>query len=302
MSTRIRLAIMPGLALLAALAASAAAPADEPQGRVRVGPSGPAFQAPQAPGDPELLPDLPPILPAPPAPARGPAVQKVGELELRRAEILARQEELKRQVDAIRAARRAPGPGVDRFEFVIVNGQRVRSAHLAFQAQRHLIGEQMISPVAGGGGDEALGWDDEEPPVLRVPDDNQVVPNKFVLAASNFDRWMYGNMATPETRREWLDSTLTARLMQVERRHGLTPGQVEKLRLAARGDMKRLLDRIEAKRPGYLEARMDVQEGSKYLRDLAPLYTAFERGPYEDGSLFAKTLAGLVGGEAEGGD
>jgi hypothetical protein len=68
-----------------------------------------------------------------------------------------------------------------------------------------------------------------------------------------------------------------------------TYGTASKLTLAGKGDIKRLLDRIEAERLDFEEARMNLTTGRQALLRLKPLSVEVEKGPIGDDSLIAKT-------------
>ncbi len=88
-----------------------------------------------------------------------------------------------------------------------------------------------------------------------------------------------------------LEFLLQARLSTSELVCGLTPEQRQKLQLAGRGDIKRLLDEIHVQRKKCEQidnglrpdVPADVQGIAKSLRD------RLEAGPFGDGSVFVKT-------------
>ena len=67
-----------------------------------------------------------------------------------------------------------------------------------------------------------------------------------------------------------------------------------KLYIAGRGDIKRLIDEIEAKRKQFEAARQEIEPGRVALNAVIPLSKRFDEGPFMGGSLFAKTLAKIV--------
>ena len=94
--------------------------------------------------------------------------------------------------------------------------------------------------------------------------------------------------------RSRLDNLLGRQVEAAKDKHGLSTAQVEKIRLAGRGDIKRLIDQVEARRKEFEVVRMNVQEGRQYLSDLLPMRSAYRNGPFDEQSLFAKTLRTIV--------
>jgi hypothetical protein len=114
--------------------------------------------------------------------------------------------------------------------------------------------------------------------------------NDAVLERENFDRWIFGDGIDEEGRRIRLQSLLSERIDHVMKNHDINTSQLQKLRLAGRGDIKRFLDRVEERRPEFEVARMKFNTGRILLRELEPLSTEFQEGPFGADSFFAKTL------------
>jgi len=111
------------------------------------------------------------------------------------------------------------------------------------------------------------------------------------LDRSNFDRWMFGSKVDDQWKRDWLHCRLDSKIERVASRDRLRPVDVEKLRLAGRGDIKRFHDRVEGMRAKFEAARSNIEKGRAFLTgELRPLSDEFQVGPFGDGSLFAKTL------------
>jgi hypothetical protein len=114
--------------------------------------------------------------------------------------------------------------------------------------------------------------------------------NDAVLERENFDRWIFGEGMDEQGRRIKLQSLLMEKIGRVMKDRDINGAQLRKLRLAGSGDIKRFFDRVEGRRPEFEVARKNFNAGRMLLRELEPLSTEFEDGPFGDDSFFAKTL------------
>ena len=130
------------------------------------------------------------------------------------------------------------------------------------------------------------------PPEERPPQQPAMPLNlqNAVLGRENFDRWVFSDGAFEGGHRQYLDGLVRQKVESFSRTQALTAAQESKLRLAGRGDIKRFLDRVEARRREFETARMQFNNGFAFLNALEPLRQEFEDGPFGEGSLFAKTL------------
>ncbi len=128
-------------------------------------------------------------------------------------------------------------------------------------------------------------------PAPRNDDENDVIapPPRFVVARGTFDQYILVSTGNRDSR-AYLESILTRRVEAIDRQRHLTPDQRKKLVLAGRGDIKRLLDQIEDERKQFEQKRSDLQGCQRFLQGLEPLWATMRQGPFEEGSLFAKTL------------
>jgi hypothetical protein len=88
-----------------------------------------------------------------------------------------------------------------------------------------------------------------------------------------------------------LEKILHVKVANIARDYGLTEGQQQKLLLAGRGDIKRLLDRIFDARRQFLEegAGLDRPAHNRRLSSITEPFRETEMiGPFRDGSLFLK--------------
>jgi hypothetical protein len=111
-----------------------------------------------------------------------------------------------------------------------------------------------------------------------------------VVEPENFDRWLFADERSEEERWRHLDEILRARIEAAALGRKLTDPQRAKLRIAGKGDIKRFFDQVEEKRSAFETDRRNVNAGLAALQRLDPLSQFYRRGPFGDGSLFAKTL------------
>ena len=114
--------------------------------------------------------------------------------------------------------------------------------------------------------------------------------NNAVLEPESFDQWLFGDEGSDRLRQRHLDDLLRIKIDNAARRHRLSGAQREKLRLAGRGDIKRFFDQVAEQRRAFEKERQTFRTGLAALRRLDALVPIYHDGPFDDGSLFAKTL------------
>jgi hypothetical protein len=129
--------------------------------------------------------------------------------------------------------------------------------------------------------------EDDEPRPARPPAGIQL--NTAMVEPENFDRWLFGEESAARPERH-LDEILLTRVRDAAREYDLNERQRRKLQLAGRGDIKRFFDRVEDRRRGFETERQRFQTGLAALKRLNDLSEIYQKGPFGDGSLFAKTL------------
>lgn len=92
-----------------------------------------------------------------------------------------------------------------------------------------------------------------------------------------------------------LEDRLRVQVDALGRKHGLLTDQRRKLVIAGRGGIKRFFDRVDEARNRFSLRTVGDVDGAKQLyREFKAcskeLDSSFRRGPFGDGSLFAKTL------------
>ncbi len=131
--------------------------------------------------------------------------------------------------------------------------------------------------------------DDRQPvrPLLRFD------LSTAVLETENFDRWLFGNAGSAKKWQWRLEEILLAKVEDATLLRKLTDAQTAKLRLAGKGDIKRLFDEIEDRRREFERDRLSFGAGLEALRRLEPIAQTYREGLFGKGSLFAKTLNGI---------
>ncbi len=111
-----------------------------------------------------------------------------------------------------------------------------------------------------------------------------------VLGPENFDRWLFSDELSEGDRRRHLEDILDAKLGIAVFRSKLNYAQTMKLHLAGKGDIKRFFDQIAERKNLFEVERRDFNSGCAALFGLDPISELYQKGPFGDGSLFAKTL------------
>lgn len=127
--------------------------------------------------------------------------------------------------------------------------------------------------------------DDDDAPKAEAQ-----VNRGFMVEESNFDQWVFQGSRNAAAGRERINSHLKMKLDELIRVCGLTEDQQKKLRLAARGDMKRFFDEVEEVRRKFLKVRNDQNAFNNLWQEIQPLQQQQAKGLFGDTSLFAKTI------------
>ncbi len=114
-------------------------------------------------------------------------------------------------------------------------------------------------------------------------------PGEVVLTEKDFDLLVFGG-GNAEAWRADFDAFLSRQIEEADRKWGLTPAQEEKLRLAGRGDMKRLFDRVEEKRREIVLVPTPRDKFTVMIVDLRNLRIAIRPLPFGRTAIYSKTL------------
>lgn len=142
-----------------------------------------------------------------------------------------------------------------------------------------------VQPQVPAPGDEDL-----EPEV----DDQQVQAEMFTgWTDETFDQWVFGQR-TPNASRTRLLSLLMLQIEDVDRICGLSDAQKAKLELAGKGDVKHLYDRVAEKKRKFQLVKNDRNKIGNIFQEIQPLQSAFNSGPFDDSSIFFKSIKGTL--------
>ncbi len=117
-----------------------------------------------------------------------------------------------------------------------------------------------------------------------------VVQPRQEIADTQFDSWLFQTARNEAGCRKRLEAQMNVLLFEATRDFALSESQQQKLRLAARGDVKRFFDQVEIRRDKFQELKHDRQNMSKVFQELQPLQQRLNAGLFEKDSLFAKVL------------
>ena len=106
----------------------------------------------------------------------------------------------------------------------------------------------------------------------------------------SFDDWAFGGEQGEKRLREQLDNLLQCKLQVVDHVFQLTDPQRRKLHLAGRGDIKHLLELVNDSRREFGRACLDVRRLPDLQKQLRLVELRISNGPFEAGSILAKTL------------
>lgn len=114
-----------------------------------------------------------------------------------------------------------------------------------------------------------------------------------VVAPQTYDLLVYGPGGSI-TLRQRLDHMLETKIQQVQFGLKLSAANESKLQLAGQGDIKRLFDKLEAGRAEFEVARKDRKQLPAFVEKLDSLRRAGSLSPFEEGSLYSKTLRKIL--------
>ncbi|HTI52537.1 MAG TPA: hypothetical protein VL475_16350 [Planctomycetaceae bacterium] len=147
----------------------------------------------------------------------------------------------------------------------------------------------------------------EPAPTPRIADDDDLVNDapadpprrRLIVSAATFDRWLFGQNQKADLNRRQID-LLRKKIDAIDRVCQLTEVQKEKLELAGRGDCHRFFERADELRQRFEQVRKDPDQVLALSREVQPLRSLLETGPFGEGSLFAKLLkTNLTPGQSE---
>jgi Spy/CpxP family protein refolding chaperone len=144
--------------------------------------------------------------------------------------------------------------------------------------------------------------DDEPGDGDDFPEGQRPPRQQFHIVKGSSEQVIFGNGKNEAEARRQLFSRLSQKIDAVNRLCGLTDAQSQKLELAGRGDVHRLFEQATEMR-SKIEAihAVDADDRRSLLnrvvalsQECRPLRTAFDAGPFAEGSLFAKALRRIL--------
>lgn len=122
----------------------------------------------------------------------------------------------------------------------------------------------------------------------RVPAQG-IVPQRIQLTDDLLDRLIFRQQSSAEARAR-LDAQLASRIKSIDGICQLSDAQKHKLRLAGRGDIKRLFDRYESAKQKFHALNTNQEQPVLIVPpEVGPLRNAFNE-PFQENSLLYKTL------------
>jgi hypothetical protein len=116
--------------------------------------------------------------------------------------------------------------------------------------------------------------------------DGGVMPQQFNL--DQVDNMVFNRMGGSAGARARFDAALALRIDDLDRSCNLTEAQKKKLKLAGRGDIKRVFDRVDEVKRSYRQN--PLAPNNNIWQAIQPLQLDLNAGVFNDDSLFAKTI------------
>jgi len=131
--------------------------------------------------------------------------------------------------------------------------------------------------------------DDGERPAVAAENRLQI-ERLGVFNPQQFEQWVFQGAGNAQGARERFDRRVALKLAALGRKHSLTDEQRKKLKLAARGDIKRLFDEVEVLRQKFHAAKGDGNNIGVLWQQIQPIQQKLQHGVFNEQSLFSKVL------------
>jgi hypothetical protein len=115
-------------------------------------------------------------------------------------------------------------------------------------------------------------------------------PNEINNWQENFDQWVFPGCENAEVGRQRLETQVKMHLAEIERSCQLKDDQRRRIQLAARGDVHRYLDQVEALRRKFEAGKHDQQQIGLMWQEVQPLQAKQARGLTGPDSLVARIM------------
>ncbi|MHC5542435.1 hypothetical protein ACYOEI_29785, partial [Singulisphaera rosea] len=123
-------------------------------------------------------------------------------------------------------------------------------------------------------------------------------PRRVLERNLSFERWAYSPYANREAMQAELDARLEARLRELDEVYDLSPLQEKKLRLAARGDFRRIFEVVDQMQGRFESLPANANQAIAFHREMRPVRNDLFADPLGDASFLEKVLTKtLVGAQ-----
>jgi hypothetical protein len=128
-----------------------------------------------------------------------------------------------------------------------------------------------------------------DPPEAEIGENAPLPGGQIEAADATVYRWVFGAGSNASSARTELDTLVLQKIAIVDRVCGLTDTQIKKLELAGRGDVTRLIDRIEEIGMRFQVVKDELDKVGALFLEARPLKRGLRPG-FSDASLFAKSV------------
>jgi hypothetical protein len=115
-------------------------------------------------------------------------------------------------------------------------------------------------------------------------------PPRFRITDRHLDHWLFGTGLDAASARQLGEARLKSRIGYIDQVCRLNPSQRKKLEVAGRGDIKRFFDRVAQMRDEIRLVASDIDRIRRLMSDAQALGQRFQDRPWDDETLFGKTL------------
>lgn len=110
------------------------------------------------------------------------------------------------------------------------------------------------------------------------------------IGVGQFQSWIFQNERDPKLVRKKLDALIDTKLEQFSQVASLNEQQQRKITLAGRGDVERFFAKVDLATAEFEKLNVKQQNLNEAYQLAIPLMQEYQKGLFEDDSLFSKTL------------
>jgi hypothetical protein len=154
----------------------------------------------------------------------------------------------------------------------------------------HAYGLALAALLFGASTGVVRGDDDDDLVEIRPEPQARMVRQavgQIHINERTIDSWIYGNEGHG---RDWLDASLSQKIDEIGKICGLSEMQKQKLNLAGKGDIQRIVSRVDDLKAKVQSGALTQEQFSALFQETRPLHEALQQGLFGSGSLFHKTL------------